>query len=461
MSIRVSSNQMVYGYQKQLNDANTRQTSLLEQGDGSKLHRPSDNPVDYSKFIRYDTSLNENEQYTDNVNTALAWMKSSDAALVNMTAIQTTFKEKTIAAANDTNNTGDMAAIGKEMMAEIQELVSLGNTMQGDSYVFGGQTDLTRPFSMSERQIDRGLAKTLDETQQGFFSGDNGVEETGTLRQMLSLTGSDGNTYYLNTKDGYIYTKDFVENGYKDKLADDASANVDPATDAVGQINNASDFSVSAFFKNTGEIINKNYAAVGANDDFSTAPTELKNITIKNADNTTATLSFKFDTVKQQIVSFTGDQKYVSMVKKNGTTEPAADTVNVTAKEIFGMDIFDDPSSGNAPSGTAMLNQMLTVHAKVVGDDHIWLDTDGVTVADEAHAQTVKTETKLGARTQLYNSVSTMLTTQNEIITGDITDTSSTDVARLAVKLMQEQTIYNMSLSLGARILPQSLADYL
>ena len=461
MSIRVSSNQMVYGYQKQLNDANTRQTSLLEQGDGSKLHRPSDNPVDYSKFIRYDTSLNENEQYTDNVNTALAWMKSSDAALVNMTAIQTTFKEKTIAAANDTNNTGDMAAIGKEMMAEIQELVSLGNTMQGDSYVFGGQTDLTRPFSMSESEISRGLAKTLDETQQGFFSGDNGVEETGTLRQMLSLTGSDGNTYYLNTKDGYIYTKDFVENGYKDKLADDASANVDPATDAVGQINNASDFSVSAFFKNTGEIINKNYAAVGANDDFSTAPTELKNITIKNADNTTATLSFKFDTVKQQIVSFTGDQKYVSMVKKNGTTEPAADTVNVTAKEIFGMDIFDDPSSGNAPSGTAMLNQMLTVHAKVVGDDHIWLDTDGVTVADEAHAQTVKTETKLGARTQLYNSVSTMLTTQNEIITGDITDTSSTDVARLAVKLMQEQTIYNMSLSLGARILPQSLADYL
>ena len=71
MSIRVSSNQMVYGYQKQLNDANTRQTTLLEQGDGSKLHRPSDNPVDYAKYIRYDTSLNENEQYTNNVNNAL------------------------------------------------------------------------------------------------------------------------------------------------------------------------------------------------------------------------------------------------------------------------------------------------------------------------------------------------------------------------------------------------------
>lgn len=446
MSIRVSSNQMVYGYQKQLNDANTRQTTLLEQGDGSKLHRPSDSPVDYSKFIRFDTSLNENEQYTKNVNNALAWMKASDSALVNMTAIQMTFKEKTIAAANDTNNTGDMAAIGKEMMAEIQEIVSLGNTMQGDSYVFGGQKDLTRPFSISDSQMERGLAKTLDETQQGFFSGDNGVEETGTLRQMLSLKGSDGNTYFLNTKDGRVYSQDFVEKGYKDRLAGDSSAVVADG-DEAGTISGFGGTNptrkVSNYFKNTGEI-----TADGLSFNES--------ITVGGE-----TVNLKFDTVMQQIVSFTGDNNYVSMVKKNGTTEPSADTVNATAKEIFGMDIFDDPASGNSPSGTAMLNQMLTVHAKVVSDDHIWLDTDGVTVADEAHSQTVKTETKLGARTQLYNSVNSMLTTQNEIITGDITDVSSTDVARLAVQLMQEQTIYNMSLSLGARILPQSLADYL
>ena len=451
MSIRVSSNQMVYGYQKQLNDANTRQTTLLEQGDGSKLHRPSDNPVDYSKFIRFDTSLNENEQYTNNVNNALAWMKSSDAALVNMTAIQTTFKEKTVAAANDTNNTGDMAAIGKEMMAEIQELVSLGNTMQGDSYVFGGQKDITRPFTLSEEQISRGVAKTLEENQQGYFAGNLGVEETGTLRQFLSLTGSykdsSGNTvketYYLNTTNGRVYTKDFVENGFKDKLAADANATV-AAGDEAGTLSGwGSTVKVSDYFKNTGEITATGLA-------FSD--------TIKVNNNT---VTLKFDTIKQQVVSFTGDNKYVSMVKKNGTTEPSADTVNATAVEIFGMDIFDDPASGNSPSGTAMLNQMLTVHAKVVADDHIWLDTDGVTIADEAHSQTIKAETKMGARTQLYNSVNSMLTTQNEIITGDITDVSSTDVAKLAVQLMQEQTIYNMSLSLGARILPQSLADYL
>ena len=453
MSIRVSSNQMVYGYQKQLNDANTRQTSLLEQGDGSKLHRPSDDPVGYSKYMRFDTSISENEQYTSNVDTALSWMKTSDAALVNMTDIQTTFKEKTVAAANDTNNSTDMQAIGKEMMAEIQELVSLGNTMQGDRYVFGGQRDLTKPFELSEKKVDRGLAKTLDSNQAAFFSGDYGSDETGSIRQMLRVKDSNGNQYYLNTRTGDLFTEDFVENGYKDIVAQDAKATVkqenragtvatfipDPTTGKAQE-------SVSTYFKNTGEIIK----------DATTGKPQTITATI---DGQSVTLDFV--TVQQQIATYTGDDKHISMVKKNGTTEPTADTVNVTGPQIFGSDIFDDPASGNSCSGTAMLNEMLTVHNKVVSDDHHWLLTDGQTVSDEAHAVTIEAETTLGARQQLYNSVKTMLNTQNETITSDITDVSSTDVAKLAVKLMQEQTIYNMSLSLGARILPQSLADYL
>ena len=43
----------------------------------------------------------------------------------------------------------------------------------------------------------------------------------------------------------------------------------------------------------------------------------------------------------------------------------------------------------------------------------------------------------------------------------DISDTNSTDVAKLAVQLMQASAIYNMSLSVGSRILPPTLTDYL
>ena len=54
-----------------------------------------------------------------------------------------------------------------------------------------------------------------------------------------------------------------------------------------------------------------------------------------------------------------------------------------------------------------------------------------------------------------------MLGNQQTLIQQDITDVMSADVAELATKLMESQTVYNMSLALGARILPSSLADYL
>ena len=447
MAIRVSSNQMVYNYKKQLNDANSRQDKLLEQGDGSKLHRPSDDSVAYTKYLRYDTSQQENEQYQENVNTGISWMKASDAALVSMTDIQTTFKEKTVAAANGDKTNEDMAAIGKEMMAEIQELISLGNTQQGDRYVFAGQKDTTQPFSLSEKTVSRGLAKTLSEKASNYFSGNEGVGTKGSLQQMLTLTGSDGNTYYLNTKDGYIYTKDFVDSGYQQKIAENANAVVDRDADAVGKLTGWSGGTdVSKYFKNTGEIINTTQTAMNAT-----------NVGSGNVANVT----FTFKTIDQQVATYQGDAKYISMTKQNGTTEPTADTVNVTGQEIWGTDIFDNAESGNAASGTAMLNEMLTVQKQVTSSDFNWLSDDGQTISDQAHATTVTTETRLGARQQLYNSVATMLDNQNVLIKQDVTDVSSADVAELATKLMEEQTVYSMSLALGARILPQSLADYL
>lgn len=652
MAIRVSSNQMVYNYKKQLNAANSRQTKLMEQGDGSKLHRPSDDSVDYTKYLRYSISENENNQYQENVSTAVSWMKASDDALVSMTDIQKTFKEKTVAAANDTNTTTDRAAIGKEMMAEIQELVSLGNTQSGDRYIFAGQKDTTQPFSLSVEEVDRGLPKTLDDKQAAFFST---ADSSGVLTQMLTLRDESDSSklYYLDTTTGRLYSSDFMKDGYKDKIAagqtkaeetdiiakqenekykhvnmtvelsDYAKTKDDVVNDAKnagvtlsgqkieivrdssgkdyygdsgtgkvydmatfkeigtypsGEYKNV-EFKVNGYYALTNDDGDKFYAndttgaiqtwpastfskkdspEVGELDDqkidvvddlyaynqkytvdaTNTTAADGKNknyIVVQDEDGATfyydkdtrdvytadamktsqangtalsdetpignmqayyvaknfantgkiidgkesgkantgsdfrtnfvdkkgRTITLQFGTVKQQIATYQGDADYISMTKRNGTTEPTADTVNVTGQDIWGTDIFDDAASGNKSSGTAMLNEMLTVHAKVLEDNTSWLADDAQTISDAANETTLKTETKLGARQQLYNNVKTMLGNQNELITQDITDVDSTDVAALAVKLMEDQTVYNLSLALGARILPQSLADYL
>ncbi len=844
MGIRLSSNQFVYNYKIALNDAYGKQAKLMEQGDGSKIHRPSDNAVDYTKLLRYNISDNENDQYQTNVQTALSWMRTADAAAVSMTEIQKTFKEKTTAAANDTNNVTDMVAIGREMMAEIQELVSLGNSQQEDRYIFSGQADLTQPFRLQPDLADRGLAKTLDDKQAEFFSN---VDDSGSVRQMLTLEGSDGKTYYLDTVNGYVYTQDFVEDEYKDRIAagqttvlpdEDVACkqenelyshvgaslsdfNITPSADFLAELGATEDDFVtlnggqyvgdkrtgkvytatdaqsfatggnalnsvgtypSADFQMTAKVSGassddpsldykayKNYSA--ASDDFAaaftpinvtaantttypgsycafgglvydtsgnpvtdstsgsqvaypsadfpqmdsisktlpvpgisgvtyTTPPTLKVLQNNNGDTfvavtqapgtgtvmdiypasyassftgagTTATVdatkiedqwdssdpnntnntttspyreveaglyvveyedangvtqtgyadpatgmikssAFKttpsdlaayqssggatgtwlnsdvnwldptvvgdlyatnekysfvdayelqtsnakdyfgedifiqvkddrgtnfyyspttrkvytqqlmddvnsgavtgkvknsdavddmramyvaknfastgeikeddlygtgwssqfigsdgtvvemtLKTIAQPIVHYTGDDKYISMVKLNGQVDPASDTVNMTGQDLFGADIFDDPNSGNRRSGTAMLNNMLTVYQQTMSDNHKWLTSDGMTLSDTAHAVTVTAETKMGARAQLYGSVAEVLTKQGENITADITRVSSTDVAELAMNLMEQQTLYNLALSLGARVIPQSLADYL
>ena len=452
--IRISSNYSVQRYQRDLNALDYTKTRLMEQGDGSKLHRPSDDSVGYSRYLRYSVSEGENDRYQDSVKAGVSWMNSTESSLSAIEDIQKTFKAKTLQAANDDKDEkgGDWPAIAREMKAGIEQIVSLGNTQLGDRYIFGGQADLREPFQISNPNDpkSRGVAKTLDDRQANFFKdvGDN--DSADFLHQMLSLEGGDGNTYYMNTLNGKVYTKEFVQEGYKNMISKgyktEAEAIAAGETTFVGNVAGVTKGSgfIKDNFKNTGEL--STAAGKGVNWSNNTA---------------VSGVTLKFSTVRQQLVTYSGDMRYISMVKQNGSTEPTADTVNKTGADVFGRDLFDDKNSGNEPSGTAMLNNMLTVHAKTQACDSHWLSSDGVTLADVANQVTLQAHTETGARSHLYTDMKEVLTNYKENITRDITDGSSTDVAELAMKMMQQQTIMSMSLAMGSRILPLSLVDYL
>lgn len=431
--MRISSTMMSGNYLKQLNGTYQQYAKLMEQADGSKLHRASDDAAGYSKYLRYQNNKIANEQYQTNVSTASSWMKNADSALVNVTDLLQTFKAKVEQSANSTNNESDMKDIAKELLANVQEQVADLNTQIGDRFLFSGQKDTTMPFEITSEKMDRGETRTLDEKQQAFFSGSTtwGSENT-TLKQMLKLQGDDGNSYYMNVQTGDIFTEDFVENGYKDA---DSFA---PENQRVGNI---ADFKTSDNFDEYG-VINDTGRA------FS------QDITVDGEK-----VNLTFATTKQYIVKYSGDDKYISMVKKNGGVDQATDTVNVTGQDLNGCDIFD--VDGDPASGTALLNQLMYAVAKIDSGDYKWASEEGMTIADTAHATVLGAETKMAARQQAYESAAGMLTTQNESITSDISDVSSTDVAELATKLMEYQTIYSLSLSVGAKILPGTLADYL
>ena len=471
MAMRISSLQYMYNYKTALNKAYKKQTQLFEHADGSKLHRGSDDPVAYSKLLRYNVSQTENEQYQRDVENGISIMKTADANLSNMVIHAKTFVEKTVQAANEYNTSADFDAIAKEMYSCIEEIVALGNTQQGDRYIFSGQKDITEPFTLSNDSRYRALSKTLAAAQTKFFKGavNDGDAD---VYQMLRLENPDDryDVYYMDIDNGYIYTKDFVEEGYKELIIMDYSS-VDAAVDDAdnnaetkallqkGIVNYGSPidvtdtnvFSVSTYVKNDGLLVNSSDTTLS----FTTETAD------DSGNTTTATETLRFSSVLQQIVTYKGDMNNISMVKHNGANDNISDVVNVNGLDIFGHDIFDDDASGNEYSGSAYINNMITVYNKVKAGDVEWLTSDGVSLSNAAHNAIALSQTTLGARTQLYESVSTMLDNQGNTITEDITNVSGVDVAELATRLMEMTTLYNMSLSMGGRILPVSLADYI
>lgn len=446
--MRVSSTMMTNNYLKQLNGTYNQYTKLFEQSDGDRLHRASDDSVGYSKLLRYENSQAGNLQYQSNVSTALSWMKNSDSVLVNVTENLKTFNAKVIQASNSTNNESDCKDIAKELMSLIQETVHEMNTQMGERYLFSGQSDMVMPFALSDKPMERGVAKTLSNQQTSYFGHTLG--NTGSMNQFITLKDSDNNKYYYNPNDGNVYSHDFMEYGFKSNMAagilevrdEDRVCNIGEMDDSDPS------HTMSKLFQKNGVIttdgINWKMDKASNGDDI-----------IVNGKK----ISLFFDTVQQYIVNYNGDDKYISMVTENGAINPSADTVNQTGQDVFGSDIFD---AGEAhKSGTAVLNDLLAVVAKVEAGDYKWASQNGITVADKAHSVVLGAETTMAARNQAYQAAQTMLQTQNESITSDIAEVASTDIGWLATKLMEYQTIYSLSLSVGGKTLPGTLADYL
>jgi|GEM_PF-227561 len=491
--MRVSSTMMINNYMNALNGNYDTQAKLMEQNSTQqKLNRPSDDPVDYSRYLSYTNDDVTNQQFTTNAQTGISWMNATDNAMVNISEQFTTIIEQTNQAANGTNNQTDNQATASQLLALLQETISQSNSELGGRYLFSGQKDKVQPFKMSDEKVERGLAKTLDENQAQFFSKNveiNGVSTkvpggtaVGGLNQMLNIKGDDGNEYYLDPSTGYIFSQDFMENGYKDKIT--SGQDTVTAADAVGRITLTNTSAVPPQ-EAMANLPNADGTYGGTNpetiytskDNYEKLATDVRTNFINNyfdtqngalignanitetanmTDPSVSATSFSFNTIEQYVVSYQGDDNKISMVKLSGVNDETRDSVNVTGNDVFGdNDIF------GASKGTATLNNMLTVIAEMDGGNQKWLSSDGITVANNAKDVLQTAQTSLASRNRAYQNAVDTMNNQNIVIQDNINNVNGVNTAELATKLITAQTIYNISISMGKNVIPQSIADYL
>lgn len=152
------------------------------------------------------------------------------------------------------------------------------------------------------------------------------------------------------------------------------------------------------------------------------------------------------------VITFSGDNGKISMPIQPGAATPTRDSINLTGVDVFGA------------GGTEILNHLIEIKQHLDSGttvDQAWLSNTGLQYLDTDHASVLQAQTELGTRMSAYDMALNIMGNQNIIITSDVAANEDLDIPRAIIDFKNSENIYKTALSVGARIMPPSLVDFL
>ena len=149
-----------------------------------KIRRPSDDPVGAAMALKLRRQLAAIEQYNNNAQDALTWMKNTETALANTGEILNRLNELTVQAANGPLTDDDRQKILYEVRELKDQILKEANSTSIDRYLFGGYSTNKPPFSKDD---NTGKIKVNTETVDGVIEYNLGHSE----RMPINLIGSE------------------------------------------------------------------------------------------------------------------------------------------------------------------------------------------------------------------------------------------------------------------------------
>jgi flagellar hook-associated protein 3 FlgL len=187
MSTRITQGIM---YSRALNDVQRglSRLSQLQQAvaSGRRIQKPSDDPAAALRILPMRADLRDLEQLGQNGSLARETLNTSTASLEDASTLMARVRELTTQAANGTLSDSDRASVGAEVEQLLSQLVGIGNSRDGDRYVFGGTKTSEAPFRMVET------------------AGGTRIEYSGN-RETLSIDVAPGVTTQLNMPGDAIF----------------------------------------------------------------------------------------------------------------------------------------------------------------------------------------------------------------------------------------------------------------
>lgn len=178
-------------YTTYMNDIMRRQENIYAQhkmlSTGKKVNLPSDDPVKAGSITTTKSMISDMEQYDRNIDYSLSYLTVAEKTLNSAKNVISNIQELAVTQATGTMSKEQRATAATFVDKRLDELISLGNTMFGDDYIFSGYETDTPAFDSSgnfqgdtnKKDIRIGPNSTLELTVNGgeVFKGTAGGDD--------------------------------------------------------------------------------------------------------------------------------------------------------------------------------------------------------------------------------------------------------------------------------------------
>lgn len=145
--MRITNNMMIANMMMNLNRTMLQLDKRQMQAyTGKRIHKPSDDPIAISRTLKVKTDISQLRQYDKNVDDAISWLETTELAVKNANKAVHRIRELMVQGGNGPLTVEETTKIQEEIKQIKEQLISLGNTSYGSSYIFSGKKTSTALF---------------------------------------------------------------------------------------------------------------------------------------------------------------------------------------------------------------------------------------------------------------------------------------------------------------------------
>ena len=370
------------------------------QSTQSKISLPSDDPVVATNAVKYRNYVSTVEQYQDNVSNATSWMSVTEGAISDLNDVVQEIRDKTVQAANGTQSAQSLSAIKTEITQLKKSAVDILNTSYAGRYVFAGYNTDASPYADTS----------------------------------VSLTNADGTTTSVSA---VTYKNQYINLG-------------SVVSDAV-----ATDYGAGG-------------TAAAPTEPSALASLEKAYTTAKAVTSASATTPgvYNYSSIADQTINYNigyGSEIAVNVEGQDlvGTTSGSTlfDTID---KLLLGLDeLSSTADTTSAVTGTTTIKcYSLTTDATGTTSSTFTL-TDILGDLDTDMDRISSVTADLGARESYVTLAKNRLSDDKTVYTKLMSNNEDVDVATATTDLSEAQTVYEASLTVGAKAITKSLLDFI